>query len=354
MDQVRGTFWVLLQYNVSESVDLARLRELLGSQRAAQRDPAFPNPAPDYVRFEKPPVVAAFAGEAGYTGRIKYFDYGVASVELSADFDTTWDQLIELTGRWMNSPELEASVRAAVRREIDRLNEAFSGIHEEWLAEDYYIVRLTPSGLSAADLIAQDGGRIVQVIRGESRPLSDHERDEALRSSMSYYRDDLLVAGWLAAFVYDTEIAASTMIELLGFANSQLLELRYYDEMLTRVLAGVYKSLDRGGGLLRRWKMAREAERLNRMRLDITELAERSDNSIKFLSDMFYARAYAVAAAKIGVGDYRTPVEEKLHTAGELYEFMVNEFHQSRAFVLEAMVVAILIIELVFLFRGKS
>jgi len=33
---------------------------------------------------------------------------------------------------------------------------------------------------------------------------------------------------------------------------------------------------------------------------------------------------------------------------------MTGEFHQARTFLLEVMVVAILIIELVFLFRGKS
>ena len=43
---------------------------------------------------------------------------------------------------------------------------------------------------------------------------------------------------------------------------------------------------------------------------------------------------------------YRNLVEEKLRTAGELYEFMVDEFHHARAFILEALVVAILIIEL--------
>ncbi len=98
--------------------------------------------------------------------------------------------------------------------------------------------------------------------------------------------------------------------------------------------------------------MAREAERLNTLRLDITELTERTDNAIKFLSDMFYARAYRMAAARVGVTDYRNLVEEKLRTAGDLYQFMTNEFHQARAFVLEALVVAILVIELVHLFRG--
>ena len=131
----------------------------------------------------------------------------------------------------------------------------------------------------------------------------------------------------------------------MEYANAQLLEFRYYDNLLTKVLAGVYRSLGRRG-LLRRWRMAREAERLNQIRLDITELTERIDNAIKFLGDMFYTRAYRMAAARIGVTDYRNLVDEKLRTAGDLYQFMVDEFHQARAFLLEVMVVAILIIEL--------
>jgi hypothetical protein len=83
-------------------------------------------------------------------------------------------------------------------------------------------------------------------------------------------------------------------------------------------------------------------------------LTERVDNSIKFLSDMFAARLYRMAGARIGVPDYRIPVEQKLQSAYEHYSFMMDRFYQGRAFVLEAMVVVILIIELIFLFKGKQ
>jgi uncharacterized Rmd1/YagE family protein len=69
---------------------------------------------------------------------------------------------------------------------------------------------------------------------------------------------------------------------------------------------------------------------------------------------MFSARLYKLAAAKVGVPDYKDLVNQKLHTAEDLYRFMVDQFNQSRAFVLELMVVIILVIELVFLFGGKS
>jgi uncharacterized Rmd1/YagE family protein len=68
---------------------------------------------------------------------------------------------------------------------------------------------------------------------------------------------------------------------------------------------------------------------------------------------MFYARLYRLAATKVGVPDYRDLVDEKLRTAGELYEFMTDKFNHARGFVLELIVIIILVIELVFLFQGK-
>ena len=64
-------------------------------------------------------------------------------------------------------------------------------------------------------------------------------------------------------------------------------------------------------------------------------------------------RLYKLAASKVGVPDYKDLVTQKAQTAEELYRFMVDQFNQSRAFVLELMVVIILIIELVYFFRGK-
>jgi len=62
---------------------------------------------------------------------------------------------------------------------------------------------------------------------------------------------------------------------------------------------------------------------------------------------------YKLAAAKVGVPDYKDLVTQKVQTAEELYRFMMDQFNQSRAFILELTVVIILVIELFFFFRGK-
>ena len=362
MPPLRGSFSALVLYDVAEQIRLDTLRSLPGIQ-APQREPVFKHLAPDYVRFERPPVVEHLGfvaiAEEQFQVRLKYFDYGVVSVELRLDFEGGWEDLVRLSSRWMSEPEIERRTVEIVRDHLERVRSALVDPYENWLDEDYFIIHVKEAPddqgqpLPAAAMLAEHGRHVAQIVRGESAALAESEQNEALQAALSYYPCDLIVAGWVAAFVYDTPVGAAPAIQLLEYANTQLLEFRHYDEILTRVLNNVYRMLGHRGRFLRRWKMAGEAERLNAMRLDVRELAERTDNSIKFLSDMFYARAYRVAASRVGVPDYRNLVDQKLTIAGELYEVMVNEFHQARAFILEVMVVAILVIELIDVFSRR-
>ncbi len=328
MDRLGGSFYVLLLYDIAEQIDLAKLANMVRAEPVG-RQPSFKHPAPDYVRFERPPVVepgdcVKLSSGESFDCRFRYFDYGVLCVELKLRFDATWEELVQLSNRWVDSPELEKLVGDRVQRKASSIAGALVEPYTSYLSEDYYIIHVHSASdgerpIQAQAMVDLHGPQIAQIIRGESRPLAESEVKEVLDSRLSYYPTDLLVAGWVGAFLYDTEEGSQSAIQLLEYANAQLLEFRHYDDLLTRVLEQVYDQLEQKGGPLRRWRMARQAERLNAMRLEVTELAERADTAIKFLSDMFYARAYRAAAARIGVNDYRILVDEKLRTAGDLY-----------------------------------
>ena len=362
--ELNGTLRVFHLFDIAEAIDLSRLHELFGT-RPSRREPAFRHPAPEYVRFERPPVMEPLDATRTNDGlavspRVRYFEYGVASVELQLAFSGTWQELVLFASRWISSSELEGRAHTLLRERIALILPALRKPYEAWINEDYYIVQINPIAAgdtevcSAEELLREHGAEIAQIVRGDRARLSKGEQQDVLQSSMSYYSTDLLVAGWVAAFVYDTPSGALATLDLLEYANTQLLEFRYYDDVLTRLLAEVYQRLERRRGFWSRWRLAREAESLNTIRLDIREVSELTDNAIKFLSDMFYARVYRLAANRIGVIDYHNLVEEKLRTAGDLYDSMVNEFHQGRAFVLELMVVVILLIEIVLVIRGKG
>jgi hypothetical protein len=355
---LRGSVLVLIQFDVCEEIKLDALRDIFGARR---QEASFKHPAPGYVRFERAPVVEPVEPLILESGerldvKIKYYDYGVLSVVFELPFSGDWDTLVRLASRWVWDTDFTSFAQKIVKQKIERARPALVKLYDSWLHEDYFVfhVRDIAGNPSASELLSTQGGRIAQIVRGENVPLSDGEQQEIMQSKISYYPNDLAVISWNGAFLYDTTSGAETVIQLLEYANSQLLEFRHYDELLTRELASVYDFMDHGSGIWARWRTARRASRLHTVLLDVDELTERADNAIKFLSDMFSARLYKVAASKIGVTDYKDLVNQKVHTAEELYRFMVDQFHQSRAFLLELMVVIILIIDLVWLFKGKS
>jgi hypothetical protein len=355
---LRGSVLVLLQFDVAEAVRLDRLQELIRARTV--RQPSLKHPAPTYVRYQRPPVVVPLepldleTGER-LQGEIKYYDYGVVSVVYELPFAGGWSKLIRLASRWVWEVDFAAQATELVRTSLERAAPALVKPYREWLSEDYLIfhIREIDGAPTVSELIQQHGSRVAQVVRGDTGQLAESECNEVLQSRISYYANDLTVIGWNAAFLYDSSTGAETAIQLLEYANSQLLEFRHYDELLTEELDRVYKLLDEGTGVFAQWRLARSATRLHTVLLDVAELTEHSDNAIKFLSDMFSARLYRLAALKVGVPDYKDLVTRKVHTAEELYRFMVDQFNQSRAFFLELTVVIILVIELVYLFKGK-
>jgi hypothetical protein len=372
---LHGSVLVLLQFDVCEAIRLDRLREILGARTAPKPQPqpksqvqpevAVQPSVTGAIDYDRPPVVEpveplVLASGERLTGQIKFYDYGVLSIVFERPFVGGWSRLAGLASRWVWDIDFAAEATRIVRDKLARAAEAIVKPYSEWLSEDYLIFHIrdivTPDGApgpTVPELVQQHGARIAQVVRGDTGNLAESEVNEVMQSRISYYANDLAVIGWNAAFLFDSASGAETAIQLLEYANSQLLEFRHYDDLLTEELERVYLLLDKGTGLRARWRLARSATGLHTVLLDVDELTERADNAIKFLSDMFAARFYKLAAQKIGVPDYKDLVTQKVRTAEELYRFMVDQFNQSRAFFLELTVVVILVIELVYLFRGR-
>ena len=360
---VRGCFRILSFFDIAEAIDLDKLNATLGPE-ATPRSLAFAHRTPEYAQSQNATIVESGKLITLPTGeklevRTKYYWFGVASVELTTNFECDFDSLRTQSFRWMNAPEVEKAAQEHLSARLERVQPTLIRPSPKWLDEDYLVVDIASArhddGLSvtAVELLQVYGDQITQIIRGEVTSLSVAERDEIVRSALSYYPSDMVVVGWAAALVYDMPEAARAVIDLLEYANTQLLEFRYYDELLTRLLSNVYSSLEGHDSFLSSWRLSRRAGRLNRIRLDIMDLTERTEYPVKFISDTYYARVYRLSSAKIGVNDYEALVGEKLETAGGLYEFMVAQFNERRMFALEVVVAVLVLLDVILLLRGK-
>jgi hypothetical protein len=360
----RGAFRIVLLYDVAESIDLEKVRGLLGARAEAVK-PVFPRGTPQYVRFERPPIVEPGEPIALSTGErvsssIKYYGFAAVEVELAVPFACEWSRLAAESARWLDTSELKPHAREMVRRHLALVAPAVARPTRDWLEEEYFLIEVNAVELetgrpaNAEDLLAQHRAEIAQMVRGESAPLASRAAEEVLQSGLSYYPSDLVVVGSSASLVLDRAEDAAATIQVLEYARMQLLEFRYYDAVMTDVLSGVYAALERKRNvLLSRWTLSRDAKRLNTIRLDVMELTERVDNAVKFVSEVYYARVYELGARRMGVTDYRNLVDSKLRTAGELYDFMMDQFNEARSFVLEAAIVILLVFDVILLLSGK-
>ncbi|HVH88467.1 MAG TPA: hypothetical protein VM912_17230 [Terriglobales bacterium] len=354
--ELRGSISILALYDVCDEIRLKELPPLIQGKVVI---PSLKHTAPEYVRFERPPLVESIEPVLIQTGErfeaaLQYYDYGVISLLFRFPFSGDWQLLRELAARWVSSTSFDELSLRIVREKVELIRSALIRPYEQWLSEDYYAFHVLPESGEAADtVVARHGLEITQIVRGESGALSDTERAEVMQAAMSYYPSDLVVVGWNAAFILDAEQGADACLRLFEYANSQLLQFRHYDELLTRELRDVYRFLERRAGVLSGWRMRAAAARLRTILLEVNELTERTNTALKFVGDMFTARLYKMCVAKIGVSEYQALVANKLSTAEKLYEVMINQFQQARGFVLEVMVVIILIIELAAVFRGK-
>ena len=87
-------------------------------------------------------------------GELNYYDYGVVSIKLELPFQADWPQLIDLSSRWMATPELESRALETVQRCLAGARAALVKPHENWLSEDYYIIHLqeTKPGLNGSGI----------------------------------------------------------------------------------------------------------------------------------------------------------------------------------------------------------
>ncbi len=141
MPQLKGTFWALLLYDVSEEIHLDAARILLGTPPPDPR-PEFRGPAPDYVRFAHPPIVysggdvALPSGEV-WSSVVKFYDYGVVSVSLAFPFECSWDDVVHLSSRWLGSVEIERRAIEVARSQVARIKSALVKPYSDWTIEDY-------------------------------------------------------------------------------------------------------------------------------------------------------------------------------------------------------------------------
>jgi hypothetical protein len=334
-------------YDIAYGIDLPRAESLWAAATgsAGQRRGLSSTPA-KAVSFGVPPLALPLGAVtfdlegkrvvAEATARV--FDFGAVALALAMPVENLpWVEFaarVDAVDRALGSeavgapwPRLLETMRCAIGRALDRPTDTP-------VEEDYLIAQVTAfdAPLTADDLL----GRVdlAPLLAGaQPRPFSEGARAELLRQRFSWHADDLVVLGWDRAFVLERR-GDTDVIDVLEVANAQLLEMRFYDELLDAELPRLYDlvaAARRGARLIASRRYARLARQLNTLVAEATKQTERVDNALHVTEDACLARVYAAAMALFRVAAVSAALDRKLAVIRDTYRALHEDASGARA-----------------------
>jgi hypothetical protein len=362
LDVSAGSILAYRLFDVAYAIDLGKAEETWArTVRTGSSRGRLINTPPKAIAFGVPPVALGLGtvalqlpeGPLQATATARLYDFGVVSIALRVPVtNLSWAAFSQR----LNAVDRAVGLAPATMLWTDLLDRVRQGVGDG-------LVRPTPSALEEDYLIGVANalsepmtaealvGRLdlVPLLSGEQRPLSEAARRDLLRHRYSYYTDDLVVLTWDRAFLYEPR-GDTDVIDVLEVANAQLLEMRYYDELLDAELPRMYDLVE---ATRRRWalpgarRFADLARRLYGMVAEVTELTEKVDNALQVTEDVYLARIYAAALELFRVPTVSAAVDRKLSIIRDTYTALYDEAHSSRSEVLEVVILVLIAVEIV-------
>ncbi|MEB3299907.1 MAG: hypothetical protein VKO21_10540 [Candidatus Sericytochromatia bacterium] len=354
---VRAHIQVLHLFEFADEVDLGRLRALWADSTIGEL--VGRGHQPDAIRFRAPPVVLPLGhrpltNDHAGTVRAKVHDFGIVSLIWTVPFSGTWAELVEESARLQADLTIESAARQVLGEIAPRLEAAAKGpISRSKLVEDYFItyIEAFDAPVRADDLLARKGEDLARVLRGERGEMSRDERTDALRLHHSYRSDDLVIVTWNSAFVLDPE-CSTDHVDIIEFANAQLLDLRYYDETLEGELGAVYDAFSGAAERGSRRRLARTSKKLMQLMIEIYDVQDKIRNAIKITGDVYLARIYRMTGESLRLGRWEELVDAKLRIVQQVSQLLLEEMNQKRSVLLELMIIFLILIEVIMAFVG--
>ena len=314
--------------------------------------------APAHLQYRPRPLTvpagALSIPVSGKTYRLdataKIFDFGVLSVTLTLPLEDLFlDEYSEIAISLASENGMEKFARDAAQRLFERIHPAVSRPMFSDLVEDYCVWQVggfSPgwSGTEALARIPREIARLLTLERGE---LSEAAVADIVRTPIRYFDNDLFLAEWNAAFVYDPKFRDTA--EVLEFLNVQVLELRFFDRLLHEAIEGVSEELRPRRRLFHILHDPYEVplRKLSGIRTDISLIRERIYNALKLVGDAYLARVYEEARRKVGAEKHEGTVRDQLATLTDIYTALNNQAQAARAETLEMIIILLIAIEIV-------
>ena len=151
-----------------------------------------------------------------------------------------------------------------------------------------------------------------------------------------------------AAFIYDDEY--EEVLDLFEFANMQQLELQYFDRVLDQQLNVVYEREIKKLPLLSYLPFIGALKSdpvgdLGKLKVDISVITERLENSIKLAGEAYYSELYSLLVEKLDIANWKESINRKLDIIIDVRTVYENKVDALREDLLSVLIIILIFIE---------
>ncbi|MDX8551030.1 hypothetical protein KHC33_09520 [Methanospirillum sp. J.3.6.1-F.2.7.3] len=337
-------------YDIGREIDIQNLETALARSYYTART-NFQRIKPKSIRIEDPPLLLRMHPTEVIISGLRYdlqvsariFDIGAISICFVYEIDESKNDIsFEETGLSFFNDEIISdlfSSHLTTLKEILRPHITDIQIDETFF-EDYFIFFTDNPDKPIDEAV---------LLLGERTRFSHQMREEILKNSMSYTDDDVTILSWGAALLKNREVPTD-LFDLIEYANVQVLELRYYDQELSRKMEKMYDDIelaDRSTWLSRMRLYHQIMADLMELHAEVSEITEKVNNLIKVTEDVYYARVYATALKVLRSQLWSDSVNRKIEVIQENYAMLSDEVRIQHSNFLEWVIIILITMEFV-------
>lgn len=354
--RLNGNLLLFFAYDIGEEIDndMVKSKGLL-NVNDAQLSSYFKNyhvPLSFSMKDDHEEVVLPAAqGQSRISSKL--YNFGVLSFCYRVPFESTFEDLktkiIEVDRFFSDKSNHDA------KRVLNDLMPAVRNPRFYNSKSSYLAVHVNPMQdvLTPQELKERYGERIASLLRFEMQNLSEYQKNDILASTTGYYGEDMVIIDTDASFVYDDEYVEA--LEFFEYANIEKVELQYFDRLLDQKLNYFYSQ----DSFKVPWaayfpllgeRMDLPVSRLVKLRVDISVVTERLENSIKSTGDSFFLTMYSMLVKKMLIKDQRESINRKLNIIKDLYSVYQDRLDTIHEELLTLVIIVLIALEVFIVF----
>lgn len=336
-----GHIYIFQSFDVADIIDLELVkRDNLLEQKTLQLSKYFKN-------YHIPLEVALPKMHATHhCDSVKLHQFGAITLKYKVPFTSTFQNLRTKINEIEDQYEEQSDRDATII--FEKIASALKKPNFYHLKKSYLLIQIDSTGpLSSKEFLEHYGDMIASTLRFETENLSEYKKNEILHNAFGYYRGDLIIIDVEAAFIYDEEY--EELLDLFEFVNLQHLELQYYDKLLDDKLSAAYKEAHPLTlfAYLPLWGTigVNRVGELGNLKVDISVITERLENSIKLTGEPYYTELYEALTQTLGLQMWKESLDKKLSIIHDISDVFENKIRTVREDLFNILIALLIFVE---------